>query len=98
MPRPQDSIQPLRKRTFAMSGFCGLDLGTSMKSSTLVPIGKWPGFVNSMRSSKMATLRDSLSSHQLLWASIFRTVSLMARKGTVSVSIRWPVLSSLSFS
>ena len=50
IPRPQDSIQPLRKRTLAISGFCGLERGVSMKSSTLVPMGKWPGLVNSMRS------------------------------------------------
>jgi len=47
IPRPQDSIQPLRKRTLAIPGFCGLERGVSMKSSTLVPMGKWPGLETS---------------------------------------------------
>ena len=47
IPRPQDSIQPLRKRTPAITGFCGLERGVSMKSSTLVPMGKWPGLETS---------------------------------------------------
>lgn len=75
MPRPHASISPLLKNTLDMTSLMGSECGRFRKSSAVVPGGKLPGFINSMRSSYMATLGVRAPDHQVRWTSRFRVAS-----------------------
>ena len=84
IPRPQPSALPPLKRAPAIFSLIGIEWGLLRNSSGVVPGGKAPGFINSMRSSKMATLGVIDSDHQARWARRFRLASLITLIGTVS--------------